>query len=87
MALIDRGNVQYISHQRFRRKGVGSRLLQEIETVCRNQGGDRLWLSVWEPNTVAKDFYESSGYRWLGLAHFDLDGPEKHENLVLGKTL
>ena len=74
-------------HQRFRRQGVGSRLLQEIETLCRKQGGDRLWLSVWEPNSVAKDFYENSGYRSLGLTHFDLDGTEKHENMVLGKKL
>lgn len=73
-------------HQRFRRQGVGSRLLQEIETLCRNQGVDRLWLTVWEPNTVAKDFYESSGYKSLGRTHFDLDGRETHENLVLGKT-
>ena len=73
-------------HQGFRRQGIGSRLLRKIESLCRNQGRDRLWLAVWERHTVAKDFYESSGYKSLGRTHFDLDGQETHENLVLGKT-
>ena len=49
----------------FRRKGVGSRLVSTIRDFAKQQGIDKLELSVWNQNEEAKSFYKGMGFNTL----------------------
>jgi GNAT superfamily N-acetyltransferase len=46
----------------MRRKGVGTRLLREVEGEARRRGKERLWLHTDEANAGAHRFYERNGW-------------------------
>ena len=48
---------------RLRRRGVGRRLLDFLESEAENAGIDSIWLHVRTRNTGAVAFYEQAGYR------------------------
>ncbi len=50
----------------YRRRGLASALLAEIETVAVAAGGTRLLLEVRDDNATATAFYESHGFAELG---------------------
>ena len=49
----------------FRRKGVGSRLVSTIRDFAKQQGIDKLELSVWNQHEEAKSFYIGMGFHTL----------------------
>lgn len=50
-------------------EGIGTALLDRIETSLRERGFDRLELSVMAENDVGVAFYESMGFERVGSAH------------------
>jgi len=50
----------------YRRRGLASALLAEVETVAVAAGGTRLLLEVRDDNATATAFYESRGFAELG---------------------
>lgn len=46
--------------------GIGTRLLERLETEARSRGAKRLRLSVIEPNKTAIAFYESKDFERIG---------------------
>lgn len=52
-------------------RGIGSSLLDHIETVLEEQGFDRLQLSVMAENDVGVSFYESKGFHRTATTHND----------------
>ena len=58
-----------------RQRGVGSRLMEELEKICRKRGVRKLWLMVTHVNREAISFYRKYGYRKEGmLRDFTLEG-------------
>lgn len=52
--------------ERFRREGLGRRLLARGEEWVRASGGEAMYLHVYAKNEAAIDFYERGGYRSAG---------------------
>jgi ribosomal protein S18 acetylase RimI-like enzyme len=50
-----------------RGKGLGRSTMQAAEEYVRSEGGTRLALNVFGPNTVARRLYESMGYGVLAI--------------------
>jgi ribosomal protein S18 acetylase RimI-like enzyme len=53
--------------QEFRGRGLGRATMQEAEEYVRSQGGTTLSLSVFGPNLIARNLYESMDYRALSI--------------------
>jgi len=67
---IDRGGrVLYIFdlfvREGARRKGAGRALMEKVADICRRAGGYELIWSMYEPNKLAKAFYEHLGAQYL----------------------
>lgn len=68
-----------------RRKGIGSRLLQEIEKIFKQNGVKTCRLEVRENNIAALNLYQKFGYKKMGkLENFygDVDGVCFKKNLT-----
>jgi ribosomal protein S18 acetylase RimI-like enzyme len=50
----------YVS-KNWRGQGIGKALMEETGSICRHQGGSKLFWSVFAPNKLAIMFYESLG--------------------------
>lgn len=46
----------------FRRRGVGQRLLEHMESMCREKGITRILLDVRKSNLTAEAFYRKNGF-------------------------
>ncbi len=53
--------------KRVELRGIGSSLLEQLETTCRTIGARKLWLMVTHINTEAISFYRRHGYRKEGM--------------------
>jgi ribosomal protein S18 acetylase RimI-like enzyme len=49
----------------FRRRGVGTRLVEAARRWARENGAAEIRLGVWEFNEAAREFYEALGFRTL----------------------
>ena len=49
----------------FRKKGIGSILMKELESICKSEGYRCLELNVWAFNTSAIDFYKKFGMKTI----------------------
>jgi GNAT superfamily N-acetyltransferase len=71
MGIQDRGDVTLIRHAYVRtaerRKGIGERLLRELETKTAKP----ILIGTWSAATWAIRFYEKSGYRLLSRAEIE----------------
>lgn len=47
-------------------KGLGKKLMARVYEEARNRGYENLWLSVWEYNTGAVEFYRRLGFHHAG---------------------
>lgn len=56
-----------IIDQKFRGRGLGRSTMQAAEDDVRSQGGTKLTLNVFGPNTVARGLYQSMGYSVLAV--------------------
>jgi GNAT superfamily N-acetyltransferase len=52
--------------QEVQGKGVGARLLDEVERCLRGFGFERATLWVLETNDLGRQFYERNGWTWDG---------------------
>jgi GNAT superfamily N-acetyltransferase len=81
-AELDRLYVQ----ERFTGRGVGRDLLRHAEKAAAARGADTLWLTAWEGNARALQFYARRGYQALGMTTYTIDG-EAFPNHVFGKRV
>ena len=70
----------------FMKKGIGYRLLTEVEKAVRIKGEKELWLSVNIMNTRAISFYERQQYKRIGNLFFQMEF-NSYENHVMLKKL
>jgi GNAT superfamily N-acetyltransferase len=50
---------------KFRRNGIGTRLVEETHRWAKEQGATEMRLDIWEFDRGPLDFYENAGYRTL----------------------
>lgn len=61
--VFDEGHITNIAvHPRFRRKGIGRKLLLAVEELVRARGGERMTLEVRKSNHEAQRLYMRLGY-------------------------
>lgn len=66
-------------------KGVGKRLVNEVEDIARKEGFKNMWLGVWEENTKAESIYAKLGYEVVGTHDFDIGGDIQTDRIMLKK--
>lgn len=66
----------YVS-EHFQGLGIGKQLLSQVKTLY----GSPFWLSTWDNNLNAIEFYQKLGFKIIGELNFDLDG-ELYRNHV-----
>ena len=81
-AELDRLYVQ----ERFTGRGVGRDLLRHAEKAAAARGADTLWLTAWEGNARALQFYPRRGYEALGMTVYTIEG-EDFPNHLFGKRV
>jgi len=68
------------------RMGIGSALLRQAVSSCKDKGIYQVWLSVHHENEIALNFYNKHNFADIGSMMFELeDGC--HKNNVLLKTI
>jgi ribosomal protein S18 acetylase RimI-like enzyme len=70
----------------FLRRGLGRALMAKAEASAPARGLDAIWLTAWAGNHGALAFYQSQGFRDVGVTEYVIDGVG-YENRVLCKTL
>ena len=70
------------------RKGLGFKLLQEIQLLLKEKGVSTLFLEVNEKNVSARKLYEKAGFEQVGLrkGYYELNG-KKFDALLLKKQI
>ncbi|MCK8520491.1 GNAT family N-acetyltransferase [Aquimarina sp. D1M17] len=71
--------------QRFYGKGIGSRLLTEVEKKVKSQAYKEFYLEVYVKNLRAIAFYEKHGFTSIGNVDFPMEF-NTYENFVMNKT-
>ena len=62
--------------------GVAQALMREVEACARRQGGQTLWLGVWERNHRAIAFYRKCGFIDIGTHEFRLGNDVQTDRLM-----
>ena len=79
-------NVVYIDilwvDERYRKKGLGSALLKEVERKAKEEGGYIVHLDTFD--WQAKEFYEKNGYTVFGTLE---NCPKDHNRYYMTKTI
>jgi GNAT superfamily N-acetyltransferase len=70
----------------FTGRGVGRDLLRHAEKAAAARGADTLWLTAWEGNARALEFYPRRGYEDLGMTVYTIEG-EDFPNHLFGKRV
>lgn len=66
--ILDEGHITNVAvDPRYRGRGIGSRLLDAVTEVARQQGVTRMTLEVRVSNTPAQQLYKRLGYRVSGM--------------------
>ena len=81
------GEIQrfYVS-SRWHGQGLAQRLMAACIDGVRAQGGDAVWLGVWEHNPRAITFYRKCGFEAVGEHTFFL-GEERQRDIVMLRSL
>ena len=72
--------------KRFYGQGPGKTLLEKAVEHALQNGYKTMWLSVWEKNTRALEFYRKQGFRRQGTQTFQV-GSDIQRDIILGKVL
>lgn len=72
--------------EHFVGQGLGARLLAQAEQLARQAGARVLWLTAWEYNWRARQFYQHKNYHDCGQTHYVFED-EAHPNRVYAKEL
>jgi ribosomal protein S18 acetylase RimI-like enzyme len=81
---------EFLVKQEFRRRGVGTRLMNHAVNIARERGARMLVLETQSNNASAIDFYLNFGFRSIGLdvaAYSNKDIDKKEVRLELGLEL
>lgn len=70
-------------HPEHQRQGIGTALMETVETEAENRGYDDLTLAVERDNEPAIRFYRERGYRWFA----DFKGDEGEPLMAMTKFL
>jgi GNAT superfamily N-acetyltransferase len=70
----------------FTGRGVGRDLLRQAEKAAAARGAELLWLTAWEGNPRALQFYPRCGYEDLGATVYTIEG-EDYPNRLFGKRV
>ena len=72
--------------ERFTGRGIGRDLLRHAEKAAAARGADMLWLTAWDGNGRALQFYPRCGYDDLGETVYTIEG-EDFPNRLFGKRV
>ena len=72
--------------ERFTGRGVGRELLRHAEKAAAAHGADMLWLTAWQGNARALQFYPRCGYDDIGAAIYTIEG-EDFPNRLFAKRV
>ena len=84
---LDEGEIARIAVDNgLRRQGVGRKLLEQVEIICKEKGITRLMLDVRESNESARAFYKSLGFEEDGVRKNFYEMP-KEDAVLMSKAL
>ncbi len=72
---------------RFHGKGIGSMLLKASKNIYKKKGYSFFWLTTWERNAAAIQFYENKGFINTGMVHFRIGNIEAPNIVFIGPIL
>ncbi|MFC1858560.1 GNAT family N-acetyltransferase [Thermodesulfobacteriota bacterium] len=72
--------------KRFYGQGLGKSLLDKAVGHAVQNRHQTMWLSVWEKNTRALEFYRRQGFQRLGTQTFQV-GSDPQKDIILGRML
>jgi len=72
--------------KKFKRLGIGKRLLEYALECAQQKNKTFIWLGVWEYNLEALNFYEKMGFACFSEHTFKV-GQEKQRDLLMKKVL
>jgi len=72
--------------EKFKRHGIGKKMLEFAIKRANDLGKDRLWLGVWEKNFAAQRFYNSLGFEKYSFHRFTM-GDSVQTDFILKKEL
>ncbi len=72
--------------ERFTGRGLGRDLLRQAEKAAAARGAEMLWLTAWEGNARALQFYPRCGYEDLGGTIYSFGGDD-YPNRLFGKRV
>ena len=72
--------------ERFTGRGLGRDLLRQAEKAAAARGAEMLWLTAWEGNARALQFYPRCGYEDLGSTVYSFGGVD-YPNRLFGKRV
>lgn len=85
--VMDEGEIARIAvEQNFRRQGVGRKLLDQVEMLCKEKGIAKLLLDVRQSNAAARSFYENYGFDEDGIRKDFYELP-KESAILMSKTI
>ena len=85
--VLDEGEIARIAVDKsLRRQGVGRKLLEQVEIICKEKGITRLMLDVRESNENARAFYKSLGFEEDGVRKNFYEMP-KEDAVLMSKAL
>lgn len=64
-------------------KKIGKALMEACIQIAKQQGFNSIWLSVWQENKLAIDFYKKWGFKIIGTKKFII-GKEVNDDYVMG---
>lgn len=67
-------------------RGIGKMMLRAVEEYALANGHDAIWLSAWQRNFKAINFYQREGFRIHGLTQFQL-GDDVQDDFVMLKMV
>jgi len=83
MAVVDEFRLHNIAvHPDFRGRGVGRRLIEAVESLCRQRDFQRILLEVRKDNEVARRLYQDLGFEAAGTRK-DFYGPGQDAHLYI----
>jgi len=53
-------------HPEWRRRGLGSMLLERMKAIASSEGVEKIWLEVRPSNLAARNFYQKAGFEEIG---------------------
>ena len=70
---------RFFKKKKYRKKGIGTILLNHIINIFRSKKYNKIFLEVKESNTIAQEFYSSFGFKRTG----ERKNYYKDENAIL----